>query len=182
MFVSTFELLVRPIAPPPFNSAVSRRAIQAYFLTIANLEPVGSPDVVLSLQFHATQALKNEETFTITDTGNGNIFGELTPDDATGKPSQKLTLPAGKTALFILQPDISKSAPNPASLEVANYEVRGFVNVEISPLSPSSTAKLLVSPQIRGTFVPNDLAAPNPDFDQQSYGLPTPNGGLITIP
>jgi len=182
MFVSTFELLVRPIAPQPFNSDVSRRAIQAYFLTIANLEPAGSPDLVLSLQFTATKGLNNSELFTIVDTGNGNIFGELTPDDTTGKPSQTITLPAEKTALFVLQPDISKPAPNPASLDVAGLEVRGYVNVEIASFSPSNTAKLLVTPQIRGTFVPNNLASPNPDFDQQSYCLPTPNGGLISIP
>lgn len=179
MEVSTFELLVRPIAPPPFNTSVSRRAIQAYFLSIANLDV----DVVLSLQFTATPELKNDEIFTIIDTGSGNIFGDLTPDDTTGKPSQQITLPAGKTALFVLQPDITKSAPNPASLATANFEVRGYVELFVSPLSPNPSAKLLVSPQIRGTFVPNDLAAPDPDFDQQAYSLSTPNGGsLITLP
>lgn len=179
MEVSTFELLVRPIAPPPFNNSVSRRAIQAYFLSIANLDV----EVVLSLQFTATPELKNDEIFTIIDTGSGNVFGDLTPDDTTGKPSQKITLPAGKTALFVLQPDITKMAPNPASLETANFEVRGYVELFVSPLSPNPSAKLLVSPQIRGTFVPNDLTAPDPDFDQQAYSLPTPNGGsLITLP
>jgi len=183
MQVSTFELLVQPIAPPPFNSSVSRRVIQAYFLTIANIDTLGSPDAVLSLQFTATPELKSDEIFTIIDTGSGNVFGDLTPDDTTGKPSQQITLPAGKSALFVLQPDISKSAPNPASLEVANFEVRGYVDIVMSPFSPSPAAKLLVSPQIRGTFVPNDLTAPDPDFDQQAYSLPTPGGGsLITLP
>lgn len=183
MQISTFELLVQPIAPPPFSSAVSRRAIQAYFLTISNIDAAGSPDVVLSIQFTPTQDLNTNEIFTIVDTGSGNVFGDLTPDDVTGKPSQKITLPAGKTALFVLQPDISKSAPNPASLEVAKLEVRGYVELIVSPLSPSPTANLLVSPQVRGTFVPNDLATPNPDFDQQAYSLPTPGGGgLISLP
>lgn len=183
MQISTFELLVQPIAPKPFSSAVSRRVIQAYFLTIANIDAPGSDDVVISLQFTATPGLNNDEIFTIVDTGLGNVFGDLSIDDTTGKPSQQLTIPAGKSALFVLQPDISKSAPNPASLDVANLEVRGYVDILLSPLSPNPAANLLVSPQIRGTFVPNDLATPNPDFDQQAYSLPTPSGSsLITLP
>jgi hypothetical protein len=183
MQISTFELLVQPIAPKPFSPDVSRRVIQAYFLTIANVDPVGSDDVVLSIQFTPTTDLKNNQIFTIVDTGSGNVFGDLSDDDITGKPSQNITLPAGKTALFVLQPDISKAAPNPASLDVAKLEVRGYVELFLSPLSPSPTANLLVSPQIRGTFTPNDLTAADPDFDQQAYGLPTPSGGaLIALP
>lgn len=181
MQISTFELLVQPIAPKPFNSDVSRRVIQAYFLTIANIDAPGSDDVVLSLQFTATPELNNDEIFTIVDAGSGNVFGDLFPDDVTGKPSQKITLPAEKTALFVLQPDISKAAPNPASLDVAKLEVRGYVELFLSPLSPNPAANLLVSPQIRGTFVPNDLGTPDPDFDQQAYSLPTPNGGSSII-
>lgn len=181
MQISTFELLVQPIAPKPFNANVSRRVIQAYFLTISNLDAPGADDVVLSLQFTPTNELKANETFTITDTGGGNVFGELSPSDDTGKPSANITLPAGKTALFVLQPDISKSAPNPASLDVAKYEVRGYVELFLSTFSPNPAANLLVSPQVRGTFVPNDLAAADPDFDQQAYSLPTPNGGSSII-
>jgi hypothetical protein len=183
MQISTFELLVQPIAPKPFNSSVSRRTIQAYFLTIANLDQPGADDVVLSLQFTPTPELKNNEIFTILDVGSGNVFGELSLDDITGKPSQTITLPAGKTVLFVLQPDISKLAPNPASLDVAKFEVRGYVELFLSPFSPNPAANLLVSPQIRGTFVPNDLSASDPDFDQQAYSLSTPNGGsLISLP
>lgn len=183
MQISTFELLVKPIAPKPFSSSVSRRIIQAYFLTIANLDPAGADDIVLSLQFTPTPELNNNEIFTILDTESGNVFGELSADDLTGKPSQTITLPAGKTALFVLQPDISKLAPNRASLAVANFEVRGYVELFLSPFSPNSAANILVSPQIRGTFVPNDLSAANPDFDQQAYSLSTPTGGsLITLP
>ncbi|MEL6604504.1 MAG: hypothetical protein AAFP20_14905 [Cyanobacteria bacterium J06614_10] len=183
MEISTFELLVQPIAPKPFDTNVSRRVIQAYFLTIANLDAPGADDIVLSLQFTPTTELKTDETFIITDTGSGNMFGELSPNDDTSKPSVNITLSAGKTALVVLQPDISKAAPNPASLDVAKYEVRGYVEVFLSNFSPNPAANILVSPQVRGTFVPNDLGAVNPDFDQQAYSLPTPNGGsLITLP
>ena len=183
MQLSTFELLVQPIAPKPFDQNVSRRVIQAYFLTISNVNPPGSDDVIVSLQFTATPALENDQIFTIIDTGNGNVFGDLTPDDRSGKPSQNITLRPGTSGLFVLQPDITKSSPNPASLEEAKLEIRGYVELFLSPLSPSPSAQLLVSPQIRGTFVPNDLTAPDPDFDQQAYSLPTANGGsLIMLP
>ncbi|MBM0741480.1 hypothetical protein JOY44_07605 [Phormidium sp. CLA17] len=179
MFVSSFELLVKPIAPPPFNSAVSRRAVQAYFLTISNLNPVGVGDVSLSVQFTATPGLNNDELIAIVDAGGGNIFSDLVPDPVTGKPSQQITLPSGVTALVVLQPDLSKAAPNPASIEVASLEVRGYVELSLSPFSANTTAEILVTPQIRGTFIPADLTAPSPDFDQQSYTLPTANPGAI---
>ncbi|MBW4448419.1 MAG: hypothetical protein KME38_16515 [Spirirestis rafaelensis WJT71-NPBG6] len=174
MLLSNFELLVKPIAPKPFSPSISRRVIQAYFLTISNLNPAGD-DVVLSVQFTATAALRTEDTFTIVDAGGSNVFGELSTDNNTGKPSQLLTLPAGSTTLFVLQPDISK----PNFLEKADYEVRGYVEVLLSPFSPSPSAELLVSPQSRGTFVPTNLEDPNPDFDQQAYSLLTASGGAF---
>ena len=36
---------------------------------------------------------------------------------------------------------------------------------------------MLLTPEHRGTFLPQNLAAPNPDFDQLAYALPTANGG-----
>ncbi len=179
MFVSSFELLVKPIAPPPFDPAVARRAVQAYFLTLSNLNPVGDADVALSVQFTATPGLNNNELVAIVDMGAGNIFSDLVPDPVTGKPSQPLTLPSGMTALVLLQPDLSKAAPNPASLAVANLEVRGYVELSLSPFSANKTAEILVTPQIRGTFIPVDPASASADFDQQSYTLPTANPGAM---
>jgi hypothetical protein len=179
MFVSAFELLVKPIAPPPFDPAVARRAVQAYFLTISNLNPVGVGDVALSVQFTATPGLNNDELVAITDLGAGNIFSDLVPDPVTGKPSQQLTLPSGVTALVLLQPDLSKAPPNRASLAVADLEVRGYVELAVSPFSANPTAEILVTPQIRGTFIPAAPAFPFADFDQQSYTLPTASPGGI---
>ena len=180
MFFSAFELLVKPIAPPPFDPAVSRRVVQAYFLTLSNLNPPGEADVALSIQFTPTPDLNNDELIAITDVGAGNVFSDLVPDPVTGKPSQALTLPSGKTALFVLQPDLSKAPPNRASLAVANLEVRGYVELTLSPYSPTRNAEILVTPQHRGTFLPAAPILPFADFDQQSYPLQTANpGGVI---
>jgi hypothetical protein len=78
-----------------------------------------------------------------------------------------------------LQPDVSKTAPIRSSLEVANLEVRGYVEASLSPYSAAAHAEVLITPQIRGTFLPADLTLPNPDFDQQAYSLPTANPGSI---
>ncbi|MGF1497240.1 MAG: hypothetical protein ACFB8W_10505 [Elainellaceae cyanobacterium] len=178
MIVSSFELLVKPIAPAPFDPNVSRRVVQAYFLQISNLNSPESADVALSLQFIATPVLNNAELIAITDNGSGNVFSDLVPDPMTGIPSQQLTLASGTTTLFVLQPDITQMAPNKASLATADLEVRGYVQLELSRFSPSGSAELLVTPQIRGTFLPANLNDPNPDFDQQAYTLP---GGIIKL-
>jgi hypothetical protein len=182
MFVSSFELLVKPIAPPPFSPTISRRVVQAYFLSISNLNPIGEADVALSVQFTGTPELNNDELIAITDMGSGNIFSDLVPDTVTNKPSQAITLASGTTALFVLQPDLTKSAPNRASLETASLEVRGYVEITLSPFSANDKVELLVTPQIRGTFLPANVSEPNPDFDQQAYALPTANpGGLLKL-
>ncbi|NJK28374.1 MAG: hypothetical protein HC925_07770 [Coleofasciculaceae cyanobacterium SM2_3_26] len=81
--------------------------------------------------------------------------------------------------MFILQPDLRKPEVLPASPSDANLEARGFVEVDISANSSSNSARILVNPQIRGTFLSGSMP---PDFDQQAYSLLTPNGGsLLTI-
>jgi len=184
MLLSSFELLVKPIAPrsAALPGGPARRVVQAYFLSISNVNPLGQPDAAISVQFTATPELNNDELVAITDIGVGDVFSDLVPDSTTGKPSQQITLPSGKTALFLLQPDISRPAPNKANLDVANLEVRGYVELFLSPFSANPSVELLVTPQIRGTFLPADLSAPNPDFDQQSYVLPTANpGGIVKL-
>jgi len=178
MIVSSFELLVKPIAPAPFDPRVSRRVVQAYFLQISNLNPPGVADAALSLQFISTPMLNNAELITITDNGSGNVFSDPVPDPTTGIPSQQLTLPSGTTTLFVLQPDITQAPPNKASLDVADLEVRGYVDLNLSPFSANDMAELLVTPQIRGTFLPANPRERNPDFDQQAYALP---GGIFKL-
>lgn len=170
--VSAFELLVKPIAPaPPFAGAPSRTVVQAYFLLISNLNTSGS-EVALSLKFIAGgMGLSSDKLITLVDTGAGNNFGKLASD---GKTDDDIVLPSGFTGLFILQPDLRKPDVLPPAPTVPDVEIRGYVEIDISPNSSTSQAKLLVTPQIRGTFLSNE--AP-PDFDQQSYGLPTASGG-----
>lgn len=172
--VSAFEILVKPIAPsPPFASAPSRTVVQAYFLLISNLNTAGA-EVALSLRFiSGGMGLASDKLITLLDTGAGNNFGKLATD---GKADDDIVLPSGFTGLFILQPDLRKPDVLPPPPTVPDVEIRGYVEIDISPNSSTSTAKLLVTPQVRGTFLSDGVP---PDFDQQSYGLPTPSGGSL---
>ncbi|MFN6568665.1 hypothetical protein [Dendronalium sp. ChiSLP03b] len=172
--VSSFEILVKPIAPsPPFAAAPSRTVVQAYFLLISNLNTQG-PEVALSLKFvSGGTGLSSDKLITLLDTGVGNNFGKLGTD---GKADDDIVLPSGFTGLFILQPDLRKPDVLPPPPAVPDLEIRGYVEIDISPNSSTSKANLLVTPQIRGTFLSDSVP---PDFDQQSYCLPTPTGGAL---
>jgi hypothetical protein len=178
MLVSTFELLVKPIAPAGSGPApVARTVVQGYFLTIAN---PNNFSVGLRLQFTATTpGLNVLDTVTILDVTGANLFGDITPVPADPKRSTfNLSIPANDTALVTLLPDITK----PELLAAKSLEIRGYVEIfATSPFAPTKF-DLLLTPEHRGTFLPNDLAAPNPDFDQLAYALPTANGGnLFTL-
>ncbi|MBW4645745.1 MAG: hypothetical protein KME23_22620 [Goleter apudmare HA4340-LM2] len=170
--VSTFELLVKPIAPVGTGPAVvARTIVQGYFLTIAN---TSNANVRLRLQFAATTPVLNvADTVTITDVTGTNIFSDLTP--VVGDPKKftfNVGIPAHDTALISLLPDVSQ----PAILAARNLEIRGYVEIFlISPVAPRSV-DLLLTPEHRGTFLPQNLAAAIPDFDQLAYALPTANG------
>jgi hypothetical protein len=175
MLVSTFELLVKPIAPAGGPPQVARTVVQGYFLTIAN---PNNFSVGLRLQFTATTpGLNVIDTVTILDVTGANIFGDITPVDPK-RSTFNLSLPANDTALVTLLPDITK----PELLAAKSLEIRGYVEIlATSPFAPTKF-DLLLTPEHRGTFLPNDLAAPNPDFDQLAYALPTANGGnLFTL-
>lgn len=180
MLVSTFELLVKPILPKELGSPPAARTIlQGYFLTISNVNPVSTAPVELYLQFTAVPSLNNDDIVTFFDVDGTQPPTDPLPAVGTGKPSRKLTIPAGETGLFILQPDI---ITNPDLLTKADFEARGYVEVFLSPESPTSSAELLVTPEHRGTFFPKESRPPiarliGPDFDQLAYSLPTANGG-----
>jgi hypothetical protein len=162
--VSSFELLFKEIAPP--SSAINRKAIQAYFLMISNLTDAAAGDVTFALKFTAGGApLSSSKLVTAFDAGLGNNFGSLT-DGMT----EDYTIPAGYSGLFLLQPrDLSPMGPE--------VEIRGTVEIILLPFSEANTAKLMLTPQQRGTFLSADPAIA--DLDQQSYGLPTPDGKYI---
>ncbi|MBD2253293.1 hypothetical protein [Nostoc parmelioides] len=169
--LSTFELLVKPIAPVGSGpGVVARTVIQGYFLTIAN---TSNSDIKVRLQFTATTPeLDLTNTVTITDVQGVNDFSDLTP--IVGDPKRfifNLGIGANDTALFTLLPDVSK----PEVIKANSLEVRGYV--EIALTSPSSSVRLLLTPEHRGTFVPQNFDTVRAaDFDQLVYALPTSTG------
>lgn len=93
-----------------------------------------------------------------------------------------MRIPAHDTALVTLLPDLGKDILPPfgePDLVTQKLEIRGYV--EISLLSPFSLTgiNLLLTPELRGTFIPQNLAAANLDFDQLAYSLPTATGSSL---
>lgn len=191
MLVSTFELLVKsqlpgpnqvkpPLDPPPPEvldklKKLGRTVIQGYFLTISNLN---SFEVTVSLVFTAlTPLISIKETITLLDVTGENIQGDLSnPNLLDGKARYTLTIQANDTGLFILQPDFFA---NPQLIDRPSFEVRGYVEIFMSSLSKGEqSAKLLLTPEHRGTFYKN-LDKEDPQLDQIVYPLPTAKGGSL---
>lgn len=189
MEITTFELLVKRIAPPPADPAVARRVVQGYFLTIANLE---DRDFTYQLEFHVSRPNPVDPDRTLT--GNAfvaiDIAGENTklaltevmPSPVTPVFTTRFRLPAKQTASVQLLPDLTR----PGLLDEANpdVEIRGFVRLRLPALRrgvvlrPQSDrpVKVLLNPEVRGTFLPNDLTARGGDFDQINYPLELASG------
>ena len=171
MLVSTFELLVRPIAPPGVGpAALARTVVQGYFLSIANTSNTAAP---LQLTFTATTPnLSVANTVVIQDITGTNTIGSLVPV-TPNRLNYNITIPANDTALVILQPDVRQNAVLTGGLEVRGY-------VEINALSnpgfTSITYELLLTPEHRGTFFSGSASAPAADIDQLVYSLPTALG------
>lgn len=204
MEVSTFELLVKRIAPkmalPPAEQPVARRVVQGYFLTLSNLEAI---DLKYRLEFRislpdnpsqadaATRVLENN-TFLLYDIAGANNILTLTRVGATGRYiSQEFVIPAQKTASIELLPDVAKfgAQDDPA------LEIRGYVSLFLPRVFTGSTpvekligkpqspvpVKVLLNAEVRGTFLPNDFPA-NPastDFDQINYSLALASGKAL---
>ena len=184
MLVSTFEILVKSQLPknlpsplPANLEKLSRTVIQGYFLTLANTT---SSTVKVSLVFTAvTPSIDIDKTFIFLDVEGVNIPGDLIPDTAANKARFTITIPGNDTGLFILQPDILKAGKDGKTLlDTADFELRGYVEIFMSSLSKSKSAKLLLTPEHRGTFFKN-LKDTNPQLDQIVYSLPTANGGSL---
>lgn len=195
MLISNFELLVKPQFPkdapvPPAGvpdiTKLSRTVIQAYFLSISN---VNTFDVKVSLEFTirfpsdtVPELPKSfKDLIDALDITGKNLFDtQLVPEIVPGNDKARLTftIPCNTTSLLVLQPDfVSK----PQLLKDANFEARGYAEISVLSLKSSETATLLVTPQLRGTFF-KDLDAkdfPNIGLDQIAYGLPVRNGGVF---
>lgn len=194
MEISTFELLAAPIAPvmglPPALLPVARRVVQGYFLTISNLEPISVRyriEFAISLPVPANpnKILLNNAVLVV------DVEGLNTPIALTQVPNKPqvyrgfFTIPPHKTASVQLLPKL------PDVLTPGLLEVRGYVSLfrvrTKFPFFPSlPPVKVLLNPEIRGTFLPNDFlsaARTSPDFDQINYTLAIASGkGLNEIP
>jgi hypothetical protein len=193
MEISTFEILTAPIAPvigiPPALIPVTRRVVQGYFLTISNLEAIDLRyriEFTISLPVPAdpNKILLNN-AFLVVDVEGLNTTIPLTQQP--GKPEVYLgffRIPAHKTASVQLLP-IVPQALTPGLLEVRGYvslflpQRRGFPQIR-------TPVKVLLNPEIRGTFLPNDFPSRTNtelDFDQINYTLAIASGkGLNEIP
>jgi hypothetical protein len=192
MEISTFEILTAPIAPvmglPPLLLPVARRIVQGYFLTISNLEAfsvVYRIDFTVSLPVPAdpNKILLNNAVLLV-DFEGANTNVPLT--QVLGQPEVYrgfFTIPAHKTASVQLLPKL------PDVLTPGLLEVRGYVSLSraVFGLPPESfpPVKVLLNPEIRGTFLPNNFpsgATTELDFDQINYTLAIASGkGLNEI-
>jgi hypothetical protein len=187
MLVSTFELLVKPqfpkeadfpaVIPPELIESISkitRTVIQGYFLTISNLNAY---DVTISLVFTivSNPPISIPDLVGFLDVDETNMIATIEPDFSPNKIRFTRTIPASDTGLFLLQPNILM----PDLLTNEAFEVRGYVELFISSLSTGySTAKLLLTPEHRGTFY-TSLKIDPIQLDQIAYALPTAHGGSL---
>jgi hypothetical protein len=208
--VSTLELLVKRIASitpgtPPSVSAVFRRVVQGYFLSVANLEnrrvsfrltvvipsainPAGAPIrefTVTSPGVVSNQTVVFDVVGSAADPNAGQkSIGELSLVTSTLNykiyQSTTFTLEANQTGSLAILPNIGVNASLVAN---AALEIRGYVEIEQvrNSFFGSPEANILLTPEIRGTFLDNAWPAVNAadelDFDQINYALPTANGG-----
>ncbi|MBW4650388.1 MAG: hypothetical protein KME06_17120 [Kastovskya adunca ATA6-11-RM4] len=178
--VSSYELLVKALVQPEADIlGAGRTIIQGYFLSISNLNTNSA--VSLRLNFRAqTPDLNSLPVIAFWDINGVNEFLNPISAIATNRTYQ-VTVGAGDTGLFILQPDVRDRG----IVENANFELRGYLTTSLSAPFGSTSYNLLLTPQQRGTFLPNGFRIPaNPprgtnrlDFDQLAYTLPTAMGG-----
>lgn len=219
MEVSTFELLFKRIAPVPPRgtpgaaalAAVARRVVQGYFLTITNLE---DEEFFYTLDFHISlpnppdpdRTLANNAIIRLDIAGENQELTFLPPSVTTSVTqfSTSFSLGAKQTASLQLLPDLTPALlanPNPG------LEVRGFVRLRLPAVFPppppfsifrvpqsDRPVKVLLNPEIRGTFLPNSFPNGNDDLDQINYPLelasgqglnliePEPGGPIFRIP
>jgi hypothetical protein len=127
--VSTFELLIARIAPPPPGAAgaVARRVVQGYFLTIANLEnrPIRLRLRLVIASNTGNRVISSANTQVILDTGtinNSLLAFSVSPNSPVGGASlvvtDAFTLAARHTGLVAVLPNLSQ-------LPALDLEIRG---------------------------------------------------------
>ncbi|MDB9451613.1 hypothetical protein [Dolichospermum circinale] len=188
--ISTFELLVKPQLPKETISKIprgiaeqlaplTRTILQGYFLTIANLE---STIIQVSLVFTVkTPEIDPNKVITLLDTSGQNVVGRVFQEKGDPVAKTRFTIPiAGNdTVLFILQPNVTDLK----LLQAANFELRGYAEIFLSSVSTPKTAKILVTPEHRGTFFgslnPADKDDAGSKLGEVAYGLPIAGGNSL---
>ena len=208
--ISNFELLLKPIAPPVGPaSEIGRVVVQGYFLEISNLE---SRDIKLIFRTRTsvkqagdgvntefvstTVSPTSPNNIVVYDITQDNIFttnmtlaGQQIPGKQWGHYVNCLFLPAGQTASLAILPNVQALLAGSPDLAIRGYtELVLSSDIDsLSPLTFSSpeSARILVSPEHRGTFVDPQFDPSNfgtqlgLDFDQLAYSLPTANGKAL---
>lgn len=205
MFVSTFELLLNvtqlprsivnipPAALEPLRP-LSREILQGYFLTLSNLENRSvNLQILFTVITSAAEDMFDSGTVTSFFDADGSNQTVTVTSPTPETRSIILTLSPKDTGLLLVQ-------PNPTlllqKLNKSEIEIRGYV--EIKQLQScdegSQVAKILVTPEQRGTFY--QLEVPKLDdenfdreaelslveqqmLDQIAYSLPTGTGGCL---
>lgn len=197
MELSTFELLVKRIVPiidpvaDPVTAAVARRFIQGFFLTLSNLEAV---DLTYQLEFFISRPIpaNSERTLferadMVYDLAGANSLLFLYGDSTTTRFRTAFTVPAGQTASIELLPK-----PALFTAAVPQLEVRGYAVLSLPTLldlnsfsfkaQSNKPVRVLLNPEMRGTFIPNDYPAVlDGDFDQVSYPLAIASGKALNL-
>ncbi|NDJ20721.1 hypothetical protein GS682_03495 [Nostoc sp. B(2019)] len=183
MEITTFELLVKRIAPPPAPANLARRVVQGYFLTITNLE---SKDLTFRVRFNISRPNPIDPDRTLFNNVDllYDIAGANIPLPLSGGVNSTVfggsfVLPARQTASLQLLPKIGLfAAANP------DFEVRGYVTLRLPRIGgqPQSDTpvKVLINPEIRGTFLPNGFPGGSiEDVDQINYPLAIASGKAL---
>ncbi|HKV11879.1 MAG TPA: hypothetical protein VJ725_27285 [Thermoanaerobaculia bacterium] len=187
-YVSTFENLVKPIAPPAIPFV--RTVISGYFCTFSNLGFLDQTFrfLVVIPRFVApgapgegfedrelTVSLAGSPQQDPSGIGNHNAIYDITGGPAQGQTAVGELQYLGATAcskiyispLYSLCKGGSSQfalLPNlgPGPNLIANdvYEVRGWVAIGRYSSPNSGTTRLLVTPEQRGTFIPVDISDP----------------------
>lgn len=202
--ISNFELLLNPIAPVVGPAKeIARVAIQGYFLQISNLE---NRDIKLIFRTRTNVKQSSDSVNTELTGNNHDVVYDITQDNIfvtrMTSDGQKilnkqwghyvncLNIPAGQSAIIAVLPRVQSLLTGPGGTP-PDLAIRGYTELVLSStvesinptvFSDPDSARILVTPEHRGTFVDpefdpaNFATQTNLDFDQLAYSLPTANG------
>jgi hypothetical protein len=178
VFVSNYELLVKPIIDAP--TAPNRTIIQGYFLTLSNPITNGFTTLTIDLNFSGNIPItlpgQTPRVLGFFDSRGTNTEIPQERPNSTNN-TYRITLGPRNTGLFLLQPNILIDGV----VEERDVEIRGLVRMTLvsaepifGPAPDLSAFSIVLSAQQRGTFLPQGNTAPpnTGDYDQLAYDLP----------